>query len=181
MVSGDRYLVCVGTEKTGGDPTWLKLKWGVAIASPSLDAWTAVKNGFQVDLDYTALFSGATNTPCEHVTTGLAVHQAGLLHFGILVTEDVGTFFFTVLAAEFDLPTLDGTDDNALDLVRDRTNSQYVTTAEQLGDFVADDEVKEQLEQMRVYEAQKSQRAAEHQEGVRRKKGQRGDGHQEGE
>ena len=50
MFSGDEYVGCVGTEKTGGGPTWLKLKWGVAIASRTLDAWTAAKNGFQVDM-----------------------------------------------------------------------------------------------------------------------------------
>ena len=47
---GDRCPSYVGpNSKDGDDPTWLKLKWGVAIASRSLDAWTAAKNNFSVD------------------------------------------------------------------------------------------------------------------------------------
>ena len=50
MFWGDRCPSYVDTTgKVGGDPAWLKLKWGVAIASRALDAWTAAKNNLQVD------------------------------------------------------------------------------------------------------------------------------------
>lgn len=47
---GDLCTGYRGTEKEGEDPVWLKLKWGVAIASRALDAWTAASNGFEVDM-----------------------------------------------------------------------------------------------------------------------------------
>lgn len=50
MFWGDKCPGYVGTEGEGEDPAWLKLKWGVAIASRSLDAWAAARNGFDVDM-----------------------------------------------------------------------------------------------------------------------------------
>lgn len=38
------------TENKVGYPIWLKLKWGVAIASRALDVWTSCRNGFNGDL-----------------------------------------------------------------------------------------------------------------------------------
>ena len=42
---GDRHPGYACTEKNDEDPTWLKLKWGVAIASRALD-WSSCRNGF---------------------------------------------------------------------------------------------------------------------------------------
>ena len=100
--------------------------------------------------DYTAFLAGATKTTSDRTTTGLAVHQAGLPHFDLLVTPRSDILFFNVLAATFGLPALVGRDDAALETLRLRTNSQRVTTAEELDDFVPSDQMKEQIDAMKV-------------------------------
>ena len=78
------------------------------------------------------------------------MHQAGLPHFDVLVTPLSDILFFNVLAATFGLPDLVGRDDAALQPLRLRTISQRVTTTEELDDFVPSDQLKEQIDAMKV-------------------------------
>lgn len=103
--------------------------------------------------DYTRFLASATETPAERTTTGLAVHQAGLPHFDILVTDDVDVLVFCTLGAYFGLPEPVGTDSVALTILQNRTTSQFVTTAEQLKGFVSEGEMKQQLQAMKVIRA----------------------------
>ena len=100
--------------------------------------------------DYTTFLAGATNTPSDRTITGLAVHQAGLPHFDILVTDRADVLFFHSLVATFGLPEPVDLDYKALQALEKRVTSQVVASTEELEGFVPDDELEEQRQAMKV-------------------------------
>ena len=100
--------------------------------------------------DYTEFFAAATNAPGSRTTTGLAVHQAGLSHFDVIVTPHVGGLFFNELAAAFRLRKPVEDDAGALRILRLRTESQRKHTAEELENIIAEDELAEQIAAMKA-------------------------------
>eukprot|EP00904_Undaria_pinnatifida_P011040 jgi/Undpi1/7066/HiC_scaffold_21.g09540.m1 len=147
---GENYPGYTIDHDSNEEPLWLRLKWGVAIASRALDVWTSCRHGIDDTSDYTEFFAAATNAPGSRTTTGLAVHQAGLPHFDVIVTPHVGGLFFNELAAAFRLRKPVEDDAGALRILRLRTESQRKHTAGELKNIIAEDELAEQIAAMKA-------------------------------